>query len=64
MQDKNGKEIEAGMVVEISGPLGLERIRDEALETAIEMAITIASIKAYQCSIKLSAIMARFVEDL
>lgn len=47
-----------------SKPLDLERIRDEALEAAIEMAINIASIEVYQCSIKLSAIMAHFVEDL
>ena len=47
-----------------SKPLDLERIRDEALEAAIEMAINIASIEVHQISINFSAIMAHFVEDL
>lgn len=47
-----------------SKPLDLERIRNEALEAAIDMAINIASIEAYQISISLSSIMAHFVEDL
>lgn len=47
-----------------SRPLDLERIRDEALEAAIEMAIDIASIEVHQISINFSAIMAHFVEDL
>lgn len=45
-------------------PLELKRIRDEALEAAIEMAVSIANLEVYQCSIKLSDVMARFVEDL
>lgn len=45
-------------------PLDLERMRDEALETAIEMAVDIANLEVYQISIKLSAIMANFVKDL
>lgn len=45
-------------------PLDLERIRDEALEAAIEMAVDIASIEVHQISIKLSSIMAHFVEGL
>jgi len=47
-----------------SWPLELKRIRDEALEAAIEMAVSIANLEVYQCSIKLSNIMAHFVEDL
>lgn len=47
-----------------TSPLDLERIRDEALEAAIEMAVDIASIEVHQISIKLSSIMARFVEEL
>lgn len=47
-----------------SRPLDLERIRDEALDAAIEMAVRIANIEVSQCSIKLSAVMARFVEGL
>lgn len=47
-----------------SSPLDLERIRGEALEAAIEMAIDIASIEVHQISINFSAIMAHFVEDL
>lgn len=47
-----------------SCPLDLERIRDEALSAAIEMAVNIASLEVAQCSIDLSAIMASFVKDL
>lgn len=45
-------------------PSSLERIRYEALWAAIEMAISIANLEVDQFSIKLSDIMARFVEDL
>lgn len=47
-----------------SHPLDIERIRSEALEAAIEMAVSIANLEVCQVSINLSAIMARFVEDL
>lgn len=47
-----------------SRPLDLERIRDEALEESIEMAVDIACLEVHQIGIKLSAIMARFVNDL
>lgn len=47
-----------------SKPLDLERIRDDALEAAIEMAVDIANLEVCQISIKLSAIMANFVKDL
>ena len=47
-----------------SQPLDIERIRSEALEAAIEMAVSIANLEVCQVSINLSAIMARFVEDL
>lgn len=47
-----------------SKPLDLERMRDEALDGAIEMAIGIANLEVYQISINLSAIMANFVKDL
>lgn len=47
-----------------SHPLDIERIRSEALEAAIDMAVRVAEIELSQCSIKLSAIMAHFVEDL
>ena len=47
-----------------SRPLDIERIRDEALEEAIEMAINIANIEVHQISINFSAIMASFVKDL
>ena len=47
-----------------SKPLDVERIRDEALEAAIEMAINISSIEVHQISINLSAIMVNFVKDL
>lgn len=45
-------------------PLDLERMRDEALDAAIEMAVNIANIEVHQCSIGLSVIMANFVADL
>ena len=45
-------------------PSSLERIRYGALWAAIEMAISIANLEVDQFSIKLSDIMARFVEDL
>ena len=45
-------------------PSSLERIRYEALWAAMEMAISIANLEVNQFSIKLSDIMARFVEDL
>lgn len=45
-------------------PSSLERIRYEALWAAIEMAISIANLEVDQFSIKLSDVMARFVEDL
>lgn len=45
-------------------PLDLEHIRDEALGEAIEMAVNIAGLEVYQISINLSAIMARFVDNL
>lgn len=47
-----------------SDPLDLKRIRDEALDAAIEMAVNIANLEVNQISIHLSAIMARFVEAL
>jgi len=47
-----------------SNPLDLKRIRDEALEASIEMAESIANLEVDQFSIKLSDVMARFVEDL
>lgn len=47
-----------------SHPLDVECIRSEALEDAIEMAVSIANLEACQISVNLSAIMARFVEDL
>lgn len=47
-----------------SCPSDLKRIRDEALEASIEMAVSIANLEVDQFSIKLSDIMARFVEDL
>ena len=47
-----------------SHPLDIERIRSEALEDAIEMAVSIANLETCQISINLSAIMAHFVEDL
>lgn len=46
-----------------SRPLDIERIRSEALEAAIDMAVRVAEIELSQCSIKLSAIMAHFVEE-
>ena len=45
-------------------PSSLERIRYEALWAAIEMAISVANLEVDQFSIKLSDVMARFVEDL
>lgn len=45
-------------------PSSLERIRYEALWAAMEMAISVANLEVDQFSIKLSDIMARFVEDL
>lgn len=45
-------------------PSSLERIRYEALWAAMEMAISIANLEVDQFSIKLSDVMARFVEDL
>ena len=45
-------------------PSSLERIRYEALWAAMEMAISIANLEVGQFSIKLSDVMARFVEDL
>lgn len=47
-----------------SKPLDIDRARDEALDTAIKMAIDIANLEVYQISINLSAIMAHFVKDL
>jgi hypothetical protein len=47
-----------------SHPLDIKRIRSEALEDAIEMAVSIANLEVCQIDINLSAIMARFVEDL
>ena len=47
-----------------SHPLDIERIRSEALEAAIDMAVRVAEIELSQCSINQSAIMAHFVEDL
>lgn len=47
-----------------SKPLDIDRARDEALDTAIKMAIDIANLEVYQISINLSAIMANFVKDL
>lgn len=47
-----------------SDPLDLKRIRDEALDAAIEMAVDIANLEVNQVSVNLSAIMARFVEAL
>ena len=47
-----------------SRPLDIERIRDEALEEAVEMAVNIAGLEVYQISINVSAIMAHFVKDL
>lgn len=43
-------------------PSSLERIRYEALWAAIEMAISVANLEVDQFSIKLSDVMARFVE--
>lgn len=45
-------------------PSSLERIRYEALWAAMEMAISVANLEVDQFSIKLSDVMARFVEDL
>lgn len=45
-------------------PSSLERIRYEALWAAIEMALSVANLEVDQFSIKLSDVMARFVEDL
>ena len=45
-------------------PSSLERIRYEALWAAIEMAISVANLEVDQFSIKLSDVMAHFVEDL
>lgn len=47
-----------------SSPADLKRIRDEALDSAIEMAVRVAEIELSQCGINLSVVMARFVEDL
>jgi hypothetical protein len=47
-----------------SNPLDLKRIRDEALEVAIDMAVSVANLEVDQISIKLSDVMARFAEDL
>ena len=47
-----------------SNPLDLKRIRDDALEASIEMAVSIANLEVDQSSIKLSDVMARFVEGL
>lgn len=47
-----------------SHPLDLKRIRDEALDEAVNMAVNIAYLEVHQCSIKLSNIMARFVDNL
>lgn len=53
-----------GVVSPDSRPLDIERIRNEALDAAISMAVEIARIESVQISIQLSAIMARFVKDL
>lgn len=45
-------------------PSDLKRIRDDALEASIEMAVSIANLEVDQFSIKLSDVMACFVEDL
>lgn len=47
-----------------SKPLDIDRIRDDALDSAIEMAVDIANLEVHQISINLSAIMANFVEAL
>ena len=45
-------------------PSDLKRIRDDALEASIEMAVSVANLEVDQFSIKLSDVMDRFVEDL
>lgn len=47
-----------------SKPLDLDRLRGEALGSAVDTAVEIASVDVYQMSINLSAIMAHFVEAL
>lgn len=47
-----------------SNPLDLKRIRDDALEASIEMAGSLENLEVDQFSIKLSDVMACFVEDL